>query len=90
MKATIKKLAIKVGKKLLAAVVAAVELMIGEFILGLFGKGFNKFKAAKLAKKNATNTEPIVDTTVEETTTKTDATETTTVEETETSTPDEN
>lgn len=85
MKATIKKLAITVGKKILTAVVAAVELMIGEFILGLFSKGFNKFKAAKLAKKNETKTEPIVDTAVEETETTTE-----TVEETETNSPDEN
>lgn len=51
MKQTIKNLAITFGKKIWAALVSAVAMLIGETILSLFGKGLTKFRANREARK---------------------------------------
>lgn len=53
MKQTIKKLAVKFGKKIVAAMWSALAMLIGEFIIGLFGKGIAKFKTVRVAKKES-------------------------------------
>lgn len=51
MKQTIKKLVITFGKKVWAALLSAVAMLIGETILSFFSKGFTKFRANRKARK---------------------------------------
>lgn len=51
MKQTIKTLVITLGKKVWAALLSAVAMLIGETILSFFSKGFTKFRANREARK---------------------------------------
>lgn len=66
MRETMTRMAIKFGKKVWGALVSAVAMLIGECILGLFTKGFNKFRVNRELRKQETITaeEVTVETTV--------------------------
>lgn len=51
MKETVKRLAIKFGKKVGGAVMSAIAMLIGELVIGTVAKGFKSFKAARLTAK---------------------------------------
>lgn len=61
MKQTIKKMAIKFGKKVCGAIVSSVAMLIGECILSLITKGTKSFKAKRELMKQKTIAEAIAE-----------------------------